>query len=307
MTTLFKPISNDSSLLQERRSQDVQFVSAHHRPLTRFRSKTSALTCVPLRIKSMVDKKCRYHSSTPPFVAMNRKEAHGRKHSDGSGQSKTIASRASLQHHPHYAGTSTNSSSAKVDLASSGLSLLRDSVSPSDHHTRSYRLEIVQHPVKTAEFTSTLTRLPLAPPLIAQLHIMDDTAKGNTTDDNVGSPREHSSSPPQRLLYGNLVSSPHILLNLHGRQGVYFLFPDVSIRYQGRYLLSVTLLKLPGMGFGGPTEMSNEGMVLARAQTLPFDVLPRENYVAPVQTPLTQYFLQQGARMTTGSSGLRRC
>ncbi|KAI0788798.1 velvet factor [Abortiporus biennis] len=157
---------------------------------------------------------------------------------------------------------------------------------------------------------------------------MDDTAKGNTTDDSelpfliaqvslysadgrtavdVGSPREHSSSPPQRLLYGNLVSSPHILLNLHGRQGVYFLFPDVSIRYQGRYLLSVTLLKLPGMGFGGPTEMSNEGMVLARAQTLPFDVLPRENYVAPVQTPLTQYFLQQGARMTTGSSGLRRC
>lgn len=37
---------------------------------------------------------------------------------------------------------------------------------------RSYSIEIVQHPVKTAEFgDTTLTRLPLAPPLIARLII----------------------------------------------------------------------------------------------------------------------------------------
>ena len=43
--------------------------------------------------------------------------------------------------------------------------------------TRSFHLEIVQHPIKTAEFgSSTLTRLPLAPPLIAQLHIRDHAA-----------------------------------------------------------------------------------------------------------------------------------
>ena len=37
---------------------------------------------------------------------------------------------------------------------------------------RSYTIEIVQHPVKTAEFgDGTLTRLPLAPPLIARLVI----------------------------------------------------------------------------------------------------------------------------------------
>lgn len=41
---------------------------------------------------------------------------------------------------------------------------------------RSFRLEIVQHPDRTAEFgASTLTRLPLAPPLIAQL-VMRDSA-----------------------------------------------------------------------------------------------------------------------------------
>lgn len=53
-------------------------------------------------------------------------------------------------------------------------------------------------------------------------------------------------SAPQRLLYGNLVSSPHILRNLQGRQGIYFLFPDVSIRCRGRFLLNVTLIRLPG-------------------------------------------------------------
>jgi len=52
--------------------------------------------------------------------------------------------------------------------------------------------------------------------------------------------------PPDRLLYGNLVSSPHYLRNLEGRSGVYFLFPDVSVRLQGRYVLQLTLMRLSG-------------------------------------------------------------
>jgi hypothetical protein len=50
--------------------------------------------------------------------------------------------------------------------------------------------------------------------------------------------------PPDRLLYGNLVSSPHFLRNLQGRSGVYFLFPDVSVRLRGRYILQLTLMRL---------------------------------------------------------------
>lgn len=50
--------------------------------------------------------------------------------------------------------------------------------------------------------------------------------------------------PPNRLLYGNLVSSPHNMRNLQGRAGVYFLFPDVSVRQRGRYSLQVTLMRL---------------------------------------------------------------
>ncbi|PCH44371.1 hypothetical protein WOLCODRAFT_76401, partial [Wolfiporia cocos MD-104 SS10] len=130
---------------------------------------------------------------------------------------------------------------------------------------RSYSLEIVQHPVKTAEFgDSTLTRLPLAPPLIARLVEPDNCEAGGidetelpfliaqlsllagdgseSADFTHGNERQIGQ---QRLLYGNLVSSPHILRNLQGKQGIYFLFPDVSIRFQGQYRLRVTLLRLP--------------------------------------------------------------
>ncbi|KIP08786.1 hypothetical protein PHLGIDRAFT_68746, partial [Phlebiopsis gigantea 11061_1 CR5-6] len=129
---------------------------------------------------------------------------------------------------------------------------------------RSYRLEIVQHPLKAAEFgSSTLSRLALAPPLIAQLFYHDQyspdafddhdlpfliahlslySADGSTALDVVG---PGGQTPSRQLLYGSLVSSPHILRNLQGRMGVYFLFPDVSIRWRGRFALHVTLMRLP--------------------------------------------------------------
>ncbi|OSX64210.1 hypothetical protein POSPLADRAFT_1137985, partial [Postia placenta MAD-698-R-SB12] len=127
---------------------------------------------------------------------------------------------------------------------------------------RSYRLEIVQHPAKTAEFRdSTLTRLPLAPPLIARLLIPDQSEVAAvddadlpflvaqlsllSSDGSASADISQTSGGPQRLLYGNLVASPQVLHNLQGKKGVYFIFPDVSIRWQGQYQLSVALLRLP--------------------------------------------------------------
>lgn len=49
----------------------------------------------------------------------------------------------------------------------------------------------------------------------------------------------------ERLLYGQLVSSPHLLRNLQGRRGVYFMYPDVGVRQRGRFQLKVTLMRLP--------------------------------------------------------------
>lgn len=56
--------------------------------------------------------------------------------------------------------------------------------------------------------------------------------------------RGSGAFPPDRLLYGNIVSSPHSLRNLHGSPGIYFLFPDVSVRYRGLYTLRISLMRL---------------------------------------------------------------
>ena len=77
------------------------------------------------------------------------------------------------------------------------------------------------------------------PFLIAHLTLYSED--GSRALDVVG---PGGQTPSQQLLYGNLVSSPHTLRNLQGRQGIYFLFPDVSVRWSGRYKLSVTLMRL---------------------------------------------------------------
>lgn len=82
------------------------------------------------------------------------------------------------------------------------------------------------------------TELPF---LIAHLSLL--TSDGSASLDIASATGGQAS--PQRLLYGNLVSSPHMLRNLQGREGVYFLFPDVSVRWRGRFQLNVTLIKLP--------------------------------------------------------------
>jgi len=164
-----------------------------------------------------------------------------------------------------------------------------------------YGLEIVQQPQKAAECgASSLSRLPLAPPLIVQLSIRD--ASGNAILEEgessfliahlslipVPEGEAHSSSTRTKLLdhtsqlYGSLVSSPQTFRDLHGRQGTYFLFPDVSIRIRGRFQLRVTLIELPGSGL--PPTMSHPAKLdatLAEIRSNPFSVVPREGYVAP--------------------------
>src|SRR6266478_10241025 len=92
------------------------------------------------------------------------------------------------------------------------------------------------------ELTAVLFSDPDHPYLICHLSL--HSADGLTVLDPVSS--SNRQFPPDRLLYGNLVSSPHFLRNLQGRSGVYFLFPDVSVRLRGRYVLQLTLMRLSG-------------------------------------------------------------
>lgn len=52
------------------------------------------------------------------------------------------------------------------------------------------------------------------------------------------------SGDPERMLYGTLVSSLHHLKDANGQPGMFFIFPDVSVRRRGMYTLLVNLLRL---------------------------------------------------------------
>jgi len=97
-----------------------------------------------------------------------------------------------------------------------------------------------------------------------------------TTLDPVPSSNRHF--PPERLLNGNLVSSPHHLRNLEGRAGVYFLFPDVSV-----------LMRLSRVDATGMVSVGESGSMLAQTRTQTFDVTPRHTYVAPLEYWMTSH------------------
>ncbi|KIK07769.1 hypothetical protein K443DRAFT_86518, partial [Laccaria amethystina LaAM-08-1] len=128
---------------------------------------------------------------------------------------------------------------------------------------RTYHLRVVQHPLRTAEFgLANLSRLPLTPPMIAQLIIRDPSGNSVVPEAelpflvahlslysgdgsrslDMGSSIGRGHTPP--ILYGNLVSSVDQLEDLQGNMGLFFLFPDVSVRWRGQYQLGITLSRL---------------------------------------------------------------
>jgi len=156
----------------------------------------------------------------------------------------------------------------------------------------------------------------LAPPPVVQLTIRDHMGAPVNPDSELpflvahlalcaedGAPLDMDQpgmQPAQnRLLYGTLVSSAQTLRNLQGSVGSYFIFPDVSVRQRGRYALRITLMRLPS---GGNNAVAAGAPVttLTYVYTRVFDIVSQTNYVAPQLTPLTQYFIRQGARMTYG-------
>jgi len=155
--------------------------------------------------------------------------------------------------------------------------------------------------------------VPLTPPIIAQLTVRDPSGNSvipeaelpllvahlslfsgdGLTPLDVGSfiGRPTSQSPP---LYGHLVATVEQLEDLQGNMGLFFLFPDVSIRSRGRYQLGVTLTRITGPD---PSALTEHGTALAQTRTRPFDVVALHEYTAAAPTRLTQSFIRQGARM----------
>lgn len=48
------------------------------------------------------------------------------------------------------------------------------------------------------------------------------------------------------MLYGTLISSPAEMEDESGALGLYFAFPDVSVRYAGQFRLRASLMRITG-------------------------------------------------------------
>lgn len=83
------------------------------------------------------------------------------------------------------------------------------------------------------------------PFLAAHLWLYNETGS-EPVDLIQGSTSPGGTRDPERMLYGTLVSSLHHLKDTAGQPGMFFIFPDVSVRRRGTYTLLVNLLKLTG-------------------------------------------------------------
>lgn len=85
------------------------------------------------------------------------------------------------------------------------------------------------------------TRENELPHLVAHLSLYSET--GNLVSEAGFPIGQWGQAPP--LLYGSLVSSINQLEDPQGNMGLFFIFPDVSIRDRGIFQLGISLLKLP--------------------------------------------------------------
>ncbi|KAI8343729.1 velvet factor-domain-containing protein [Chlamydoabsidia padenii] len=104
------------------------------------------------------------------------------------------------------------------------------------------------------------------------------------------------SNPPKctRVLMGSLVSSPSLLKNPDGEQGLYFAFPDLSIRTEGRYTLRFSLMKLVSADF----QTDAKSKIIAQIFSDAFTVYSAKKFPGMTEsTDLSKAFAKQGLKI----------
>jgi hypothetical protein len=87
------------------------------------------------------------------------------------------------------------------------------------------------------------------PFLVAHLSLF--SADGSVALDVGSSP----GGTHRRVLYGKLVAEPQNLLDVNGKQCLFFVFSDVSIRWCGQYQLGISLMRLSWQVMPFPREV----------------------------------------------------
>lgn len=182
---------------------------------------------------------------------------------------------------------------------------------------RTYKLVVCQQPLhaRMCGFGEK-DRRPIDPPPIVQLFVDKQDADGNDLGSidvqtlqnpffvlhvtlwsaEMDEERNIISNPPKctRVLMGSLVSSPSLLKNPEGKQGLYFAFPDLSIRTEGRYTLKFSLIKLTSNDFVTDAKAN----VIAQVFSDPFTVYSAKKFPGMTEsTELSKAFARQGLKI----------
>ncbi|KAJ3090800.1 hypothetical protein HK102_002620 [Quaeritorhiza haematococci] len=147
-------------------------------------------------------------------------------------------------------------------------------------------------------------RRPIDPPPVIQLDIQDENPNTNeknyfddnpyffmyaslispTTDQELRLLRDGST----RTTAGSTVSPLYRLKDAEYREGAFFVFPDLSIRMEGRYRLKFTLFEIVG------SQIRYRASVFSEV----FDVYPAKKFPGMAEsTPLSRAFAEQGLRI----------
>ncbi|KAI8370358.1 velvet factor-domain-containing protein [Radiomyces spectabilis] len=156
-----------------------------------------------------------------------------------------------------------------------------------EREKRTYELVVCQQPLhaRMCGFGEK-DRRPIDPPPIVKLNVQQDDQQTPVDMQSLQSPffvlhvtlwsadreeeRNIISNPPKctRVLMGSLVSSPSLLKDPEGEQGLYFAFPDLSIRTEGQYTLRFSLMKLVSSDF----QTDAKSKIIAQIFSDPFTV-----------------------------------
>ncbi|KAG2200187.1 hypothetical protein INT47_009825 [Mucor saturninus] len=180
-------------------------------------------------------------------------------------------------------------------------------------YKRTYELMVCQQPLhaRMCGFGEK-DRRPIDPPPIVQLIVRNEGQETWVDLQSLQTPffvlhvtlwsadgteeRNIISNPPKctRVLMGSLVSSPSLLKNPEGDQGLYFAFPDLSIRTEGQYTLRFSLIKLISSDFQ-PNAVSR---VITQVYSDPFTVYSAKKFPGMTEsTELSKVFAKQGLKI----------
>ncbi|KAK9694944.1 hypothetical protein K7432_013221 [Basidiobolus ranarum] len=119
------------------------------------------------------------------------------------------------------------------------------------------------------------------------------------TNDQHGSSVMSLAGPVNvRNLIGSTISSAYQLKHINGEPGIFFLFPDLSVRVEGTFRLKFSLWDLMSVWRGGQNSM------LTHVFSEPFTVYQPRSFPGMTEvTPLSNWFSKQGMKLSLRRPG----